>query len=85
MDQVWMRSPTGDIQQVNATAGVLGPLMAQGWHQVKGPAALASPGSLLMQSPSGETQEVAVGSPAVSQLMAQGWHEVPPQKTSGSK
>ena len=85
MNQAWMRSPTGDVKQVNATPDVLGPLMAQGYHQVKGPAITAAPGMVLMQSPSGETQEVAPGSPAVAQLMAQGWHEVPPQKVPGGK
>jgi len=82
MEQCWMRSPTGDVKQVNATPDVLGPLMAQGWHQAQGPAVAAALVMVLMQSPSGETQEVAPGSPAISQLMAQGWHEVPPQ---GSK
>jgi hypothetical protein len=35
---VYMQSPQGDeIEEVQATAAVLGPLMAQGWHQVPAP------------------------------------------------
>ena len=35
---VYMQSPQGDeIKEVQATAAVLGPLMAQGWHQVAAP------------------------------------------------
>ena len=86
MEQCWMRSPSGDVKQVDATPAVLGSLMAQGWNQVKpGTTVAAPPGSVLMQSPSGEMQEVPVGSPAVSQLMSQGWHEVPPQKVPEGK
>jgi len=81
MEQVWMRSPAGDMKQVKATPDVLGPLMAQGWHQAQGPAVAAAPGMVLMQSPAGETQEIPPESPALSQLMAQGWHEVPPQRS----
>ena len=86
MDQAWMRSPSGDVKQVNATADVLGPLMAQGWHQVKpGTVVAAAPGNVLMESPSGEIQEEPAGSSVLSQLMAQGWREVPPQKVPGGK
>ena len=35
---VFMQSPQGDeIKEVQATAAILGPLMAQGWHQVPAP------------------------------------------------
>ena len=40
---VYMQSPQGDeIKEVQATAAVLGPLMAQGWHQVPAPVKLAA-------------------------------------------
>jgi hypothetical protein len=35
---VFMQSPQGDeIKEVQVTAAILGPLMAQGWHQVPAP------------------------------------------------
>jgi hypothetical protein len=35
---VYMQSPQGDeIKEVQATTAILGPLMAQGWHQVPAP------------------------------------------------
>ena len=86
MEQCWMRSPSGDVKQVNGTPDVLGPLMAQGWHQVKpGTVVAAPPVSVLMESPTGEIQDVPAGSHTLSQLMAQGWHEVPPKKVPGGK
>jgi hypothetical protein len=32
-DTVFMRSPDGEIREVEATPAVLTPLMASGWHQ----------------------------------------------------
>jgi hypothetical protein len=34
-DKVTMRSPEGEIREVEATPEVLTPLMAAGWHQVQ--------------------------------------------------
>ena len=40
VEKVYMESPQGDeIRHVDGTAATLGPLMAQGWHQVPAPAA----------------------------------------------
>lgn len=36
---VFMRSPAGDVKEVEAIAESLSPLMAAGWHQVPAPAA----------------------------------------------
>lgn len=33
MDKVWMQSPKGEVEEVDATPEVLGPLMAKGWRQ----------------------------------------------------
>jgi hypothetical protein len=32
-DRILMRSPQGEIKEVEATAETLSPLMAAGWHQ----------------------------------------------------
>jgi hypothetical protein len=41
---VYMQSPQGDeIKEVQATAAVLGPMMAAGWHQVAAPTTMAAP------------------------------------------
>jgi len=34
MDSVFMRSPEGEVKEVEATADKLTPLMVAGWHQV---------------------------------------------------
>jgi len=40
VEKVYMESPQGDeIRHVDGAAATLGPLMAQGWHQVPAPAA----------------------------------------------
>jgi hypothetical protein len=39
MDSVFMRSPEGEVKEVEATAEKLTPLMVAGWHQVPAPAA----------------------------------------------
>jgi hypothetical protein len=36
-DRVFMRSPQGEIKEVEATAEALSPLMAAGFHQVPTP------------------------------------------------
>jgi hypothetical protein len=33
MDTVLMRSPAGEVKEIEATAAALTPLMAAGWHQ----------------------------------------------------
>ena len=37
MDSVFMRSPEGEVKEVEATAEKLTPLMVAGWHQVPAP------------------------------------------------
>jgi hypothetical protein len=39
-DKVTMRSPDGEIRNVDATPEALTPLMAAGWHQLPGPPVL---------------------------------------------
>ena len=39
MDSVFMRSPEGEVKEVEATAEKLTPLMVAGWHQVPPPVA----------------------------------------------
>jgi len=39
MDTVHMRSPEGEVKEVEATTEALTPLMVAGWHQVPAPAA----------------------------------------------
>ena len=48
METVHMRSPEGEVKEVEATTETLTPLMVAGWHQVPAPA--ASPG-LVAQKP----------------------------------
>ena len=36
-DKVFMKSPAGEIREVEATPEVLTPLMAAGWHQYHPP------------------------------------------------
>jgi len=43
MDSVYMRSPAGEVKEVEATAAALTPLMVAGWHQVPAPAASQKP------------------------------------------
>jgi hypothetical protein len=43
MDSVFMRSPEGEVKEVEATAEALSPLMSIGWHQVPAPAAAQKP------------------------------------------
>jgi hypothetical protein len=43
MDSVFMRSPEGEVKEVEATAEALSPLMSSGWHQVPAPAAAQKP------------------------------------------
>jgi hypothetical protein len=38
-----MRSPEGEVKEVEATAEALSPLMSSGWHQVPAPAAAQKP------------------------------------------
>ena len=38
MDSVFMRSPEGEVKEVEATAEALSPLMSTGWIQVPAPA-----------------------------------------------
>ena len=38
---VFMRSPQGEIKEIEATAAALTPLMVAGWYQVMGPAKAA--------------------------------------------
>jgi hypothetical protein len=42
-DQVYMRSPDGEVKEVEATTEALSPLMSTGWHQVPAPAAAQKP------------------------------------------
>ena len=37
MDWVFMKSPTGEVKEVEATASALTPLMATGWIQIPPP------------------------------------------------
>lgn len=37
-DTVFMRSPSGEVREVEPTQEVLTPLMAAGWHQTAAPA-----------------------------------------------
>jgi len=37
MDSVFMRSPEGEVKEVEATVEKLTPLMVAGWHQVPAP------------------------------------------------
>ena len=39
MDSVFMRSPEGEVKEVEATSEKLTPLMVAGWHQVPAPVA----------------------------------------------
>lgn len=39
MEKVHMRSPEGEVKEVEATTETLTPLMVAGWHQVPAPAA----------------------------------------------
>ena len=39
METVYMRSPSGEVKEVEATTEMLTPLMVAGWHQVPAPAA----------------------------------------------
>lgn len=39
MQTVHMRSPEGEVKEVEATTETLTPLMVAGWHQVPAPAA----------------------------------------------
>jgi hypothetical protein len=41
METVFMRSPDGEVKEVEATTEALTPRMASGWHQVPAPAAAA--------------------------------------------
>jgi hypothetical protein len=67
-----MRSPQGDVKEVNATADSLTPLMATGWHQAPRPAAAGptpapptGPASVHTNSPQGEVKAVvAAAAPA---------------------
>ena len=43
MDSVFMRSPEGEVKEVEATVEKLTPLMAAGWHQVPAPGAAQKP------------------------------------------
>jgi hypothetical protein len=43
MDSVFMRSPEGEVKEVEATVEALSPLMSSGWHQVPAPAAAQKP------------------------------------------
>ena len=87
MDKVYLRSPVDTVEEVDATATALTPLMAAGYHQVPapGPGTIPPPGMVLMQSPTGDIQEVPAPSPQLSSLMVAGWHEVPakPEQASG--
>ena len=38
METVYMRSPSGEVKEVEATTETLTPLMVAGWHQVPAPA-----------------------------------------------
>ena len=39
MDWIFMRSPTGEVKEVEATAAALTPLMVAGWRPVPAPPA----------------------------------------------
>ena len=39
MDSIFMRSPEGEVKEVEATTQKLTILMSSGWHQVPAPAA----------------------------------------------
>ena len=43
METIFMRSPDGEVKEVEATAEALSPLMSGGWHQVPAPAAAQKP------------------------------------------
>ena len=43
METVFMRSPDGEVKEVEATAEALSPLMSSGWIQVPAPAAAQKP------------------------------------------
>lgn len=38
MDSIFMKSPSGEVREVEATASALTPLMVAGWRQVPAPA-----------------------------------------------
>ena len=38
METVYMRSPSGEVKEVEATTETLTPLMVAGWHQIPAPA-----------------------------------------------
>ena len=42
METIFMRSPDGEVKEVEATTEALTPRMASGWHQVPAPAAAAA-------------------------------------------
>ena len=43
METVFMRSPDGEVKEVEATTDKLTNLMSAGWHQVPAPAAAQKP------------------------------------------
>ena len=43
MNSVFMRSPEGEVKEVEATTEKLTVLMASGWHQVSAPVAAQKP------------------------------------------
>ena len=43
MDSIFMRSPEGEVKEVEATTEKLTPYMASGWHQVPAPVASQKP------------------------------------------
>ena len=43
MDSVFMRSPEGEVKEVDATTEALTPRMASGWHQVPVPPVAQKP------------------------------------------
>ena len=49
METVFMRSPDGEVKEVEATAEALTPLMVAGWHQVPAPAAAAQKPAVLAE------------------------------------
>jgi hypothetical protein len=54
METVHMRSPEGEVKEVEATTETLTPLMVAGWHQVPAPAVNPEP---MPQKPAAPAEE----------------------------
>ncbi len=54
MDSIFMKSPEGEVKEVEATAAALTPLMVAGWQQVPAPAATTQPAVQKPAAPAAE-------------------------------